>query len=65
MRFWVAHNRTAPIAVLERLVRDHDEQVRLRLAQRRKLPDHLRELLATDSDEAVVAENARRWTDQK
>ena len=53
MRFWVAQNKTVPLAVLRHLARDDDPQVRHMVASKRKLDRELFELLAGDADESV------------
>jgi hypothetical protein len=53
MRFWVAQNKTVPVAILERLARDEDVKVRAMVAAKRKLPSDLQLLLASDPDESV------------
>ena len=62
MRFWVAHNKTVPIEMLEVLAHDSDWRVRSMVAGKRKLPEHLQLLLARDSHESVrarIAYNAK------
>ncbi len=62
MRFWVAHNKTVPIEVLEILSRDENPQVRSFVASKRKLPEDIQLLLAQDKDYSVrerLACNAR------
>jgi hypothetical protein len=53
MRFWVAHNKTVPIAILEELSDDEDWKVRSMVASKRKLPEHLQLTLARDSNAGV------------
>jgi hypothetical protein len=53
MRFWVAQNKTVPVAILERLVHDEDPRVRAMVAAKRKLPSRLQVILAADPDESV------------
>jgi len=53
MRFWVAQNKTVPVAILEVLARDEDSRVRSMVAAKRKLPANLQLLLASDPDEGV------------
>lgn len=53
MREWVAHNRTVPLEVLERLAVDEDRSVRAAVADKRKLSDGLFDLLSRDVDEVV------------
>lgn len=62
MRRWVAHNKTVPIAVLERLAEDPDERVRYWVAQKRKLPESLQLRLTKDPSPSVrvnLAYNAK------
>ena len=54
MRFWVAHNRTIPLEILECLSRDQDERTRKRVAMKRKLPLDIRWRLAHDPAASVV-----------
>ena len=59
MRFWVAQNKTVPIAILQLLAKDRDPKVRTMVARKRKIgPDILR-LLAADEDDAVRMSVAR------
>ncbi len=53
MREWVAHNKTVPIEILDVLSNDTDENVRLMVAAKRKLPEYLQLKLATDPDSGV------------
>lgn len=48
MRFWVAHNKTVPVEILEILATDEDVRVRAMVAQKRKLPERLQVKLAKD-----------------
>jgi len=60
-RRWVAHNKTVPVSILERLATDKDPEVRWVVASRRKAPPELLRVLANDPDETVrmrVASNA-------
>ena len=62
MRFWVAHNKTVPIKILEILSRDENPQVRSFVASKRKLPEDIQLLLAQDKDYSVrqsLAYNAK------
>ena len=59
MRRWVAHNKTVPHEVLERLASDPDPAVRWTVASKRKLDDALLRRLATDADDTVRARVAR------
>ena len=62
LRFWVAQNKTVPIAVLETLADDTDPRVRDMVARKRKLPEALQIKLARDADPAVrctLAQNAK------
>ncbi len=38
LRFWVVHNKTVPIHILEQLSRDEDSSVRDAVARKRKTP---------------------------
>ena len=53
MKTWVAHNKTAPVEILETLARDSDTRVRTFVAMKNKLPKHLFLLLADDEDSCV------------
>lgn len=53
MREWVAHNKTAPLNILEILARDTNESVRSTVASKRKLSPELFDLLSQDKSEAV------------
>jgi hypothetical protein len=53
MRSWVAHNKTVPPSVLERLAGDPDPQVRRVVARKRKLDPALMARLADDPDDGV------------
>jgi hypothetical protein len=55
MRSWVAHNKTVPLEVLERLVDDPDSLVRHTVATKRKLTPDLFNRLVLDEDETVRA----------
>jgi hypothetical protein len=62
MRFWVAHNKTVPLSILETLVDDPDGRVRFMVASKRTLPERLQLQLARDADEGVrraLAANAK------
>lgn len=59
MRFWVAHNKAVPVAVLERLASDDDPRVRAMVARRRAAGATLLADLAHDLDDGVRAEVAR------
>ena len=62
MRSWVAHNKTVPIKILERLAVDESIDVRAVVASKRKIPKHLQLLLAKDSCDSVreqLAYNAK------
>ena len=50
MREWVAHNKTVPVAVLEKLAYDPDPRVRSTVATKNKLPEHLQLVMARDDD---------------
>jgi hypothetical protein len=58
-RFWVAHNKTVPVSILQVLAEDSDERVRGMVARKRKLPSELAAVLARDSSEIVRAATAR------
>ena len=61
-RFWVAQNKTVPLAVLKQLARDEDPRVRTMVAMKRKLDEATFMTLAADPDEGVrmsVANNAK------
>nr|BFD84091.1 hypothetical protein StreXyl84_34920 [Streptomyces sp. Xyl84] len=53
MRFWVAHNRTAPPEILAELIEDADWRVRNRVASKRNCPSELLERLAGDAHDSV------------
>ena len=53
MRFWVAHNKTVPIAILTLLSEDPSSDVRGMVARKRKIPEALQLKLAADSDDSV------------
>ena len=53
MKKWVAHNKTVPVEVLQKLARDPDPNVRAVVAAKNKLTPDLIELLREDSDPAV------------
>lgn len=48
MRRWVAHNKTVPMSVLDLLAADQDEDVRIAVAQKRKLTADLFNQLSRD-----------------
>lgn len=54
MRFWVAHNKTVPLVILELLASDPDVRVRSFVATKRKIGIDLLEKLALDEDEAFL-----------
>jgi hypothetical protein len=58
-RFWVAHNKTVPVSILQVLATDSDERVRGMVARKGKLPPELVAFLAQDSSESVRAVTAR------
>ena len=61
-RFWVAHNKTVPLAVLRQLAGDEDPRVRTMVAMKRKLDEETFRALAVDLDAGVrmmVARNAK------
>lgn len=53
MRFWVAHNKTVPPAVLDLLAGDPDVRVREMVARKRSAGDALLARLAADPSPAV------------
>lgn len=53
MREWVAHNKTVPLGVLERLASDSNAAVRATVASKRKLSEGLQALLCADLDASV------------
>lgn len=53
MRFWVAQNKTTPLAVLRVLGEDADARVRGMVARKRRLPEDLLLRLARDPDAGV------------
>lgn len=55
MRQWVAHNKTTPAAVLERLAADPDAAVRCRVAMANRVDAAILRTLANDPDETVRA----------
>jgi hypothetical protein len=66
MREWVAHNKTAPPAVLRVLAEDTDPKVRMTVAMVRRAGDSALRLLAADADSSVrraVAFNAKAPVD--
>jgi hypothetical protein len=61
-RFWVAQNKTVPLAVLRRLASDDDSRVRGMVAMKRKLDEATFRQLASDPDSGVrmsIAQNAK------
>ena len=60
MRFWVAHNRTIPYRVMQRLIADPDPRVRTRVSMKRKLPVEFIPLLARDSNSGIRLGMVRR-----
>jgi hypothetical protein len=59
MKEWVAHNKTVPIEILEKLAKDSDSRVRFVVATKRKLPAALQIQLAKDADDGVRDRIAR------
>jgi hypothetical protein len=59
MRFWVAQNKTVPVAILERLATDDDPKVRSMVARKGKLEPRLLEQMASDPNDAVRMAVAR------
>ncbi|XAS74012.1 HEAT repeat domain-containing protein [Micrococcaceae bacterium Sec5.1] len=55
MRFWVAHNKTVPLEILELLASDPDVRVRSFVATKRKINIDLLQKLALDEDDTVRA----------
>ena len=53
MRWWVAHNKTVPVSILELLHIDSSADVRCMVARKRKLPEQLQRALAADSEASV------------
>jgi hypothetical protein len=53
MREWVAHNKTVPIEILEKLAHDPSASVRASVAEKRKLNEKLFDLLSLDCEELV------------
>ncbi|MFC9682731.1 hypothetical protein [Streptomyces sp. NPDC056948] len=58
-RFWVAHNKTVPLEILQVLANDSDPRVRSMVASKRKLTPDLLTTLAADPDESVRLAVAR------
>ncbi|MEV5960989.1 hypothetical protein AB0L70_04455 [Kribbella sp. NPDC051952] len=52
-RFWVAHNKTVPLEILERLVADPDWRVRSMVASKRKATPEILARLADDEHDSV------------
>ena len=62
MKFWVVHNKTVPLEILDALSIDADTRVRSAVAGKRKASPEILERLARDADEGVrhtVAWNAK------
>lgn len=59
MRFWVAHNKTVPLPVLEVLAQDADPRVRSMVAAKRSLSPELALQIAADPEPSVQAALAR------
>jgi hypothetical protein len=53
MRFWVAHNKTVPIEVLDMLASDPDDAVRTMVASKGKVTSEILRKLARDPNEGV------------
>ncbi|MGB1251462.1 MAG: HEAT repeat domain-containing protein [Candidatus Promineifilaceae bacterium] len=53
LAYWVVHNKTVPIEILEILSSNHDRRVRDIVASKRKLPEKLMMELAQDEDEGI------------
>ena len=53
MKEWVAHNKTVPLVILEKLLADADPGVRSVVATKRKLADAMFEKLASDPEVSV------------
>jgi hypothetical protein len=52
-RFWVVHNKTVPLEILEAMSTDDDTAVRDMVARKRKAPFEILEHLAQDPDSGV------------
>jgi hypothetical protein len=66
LREWVAHNKTVPVEVLQRLANDPNVGVRCTVATKRKLTPDLRKALANDAEPSVrvrLAYNAKCETE--
>ncbi|MGV3661744.1 MAG: HEAT repeat domain-containing protein [Prosthecobacter sp.] len=59
MHFWVAHNKTVPVVILEKLARSEEWRVRVMVAEKRRITEAIALLLATDPDECVRSTLAR------
>ena len=62
LRYWVAQNKTVPVAVLTVLSEDSNADVRDMVARKRKLPESLQLKLASDCESSVrhaLAYNAK------
>ena len=53
MAFWVAQNKTVPLEILEQLANNTDPTIRAMVARKRKLTQHIFNLLKDDPDESV------------
>lgn len=53
LAFWVAHNKTIPLAVLYKLAEHPEERVREMVARKRKIDAHLFDILKDDPSEGV------------
>ena len=53
MKFWVAHNKSVPLEILEILSSDPDPRVRSAVAMKNRLPYQLMLILSSDPDESV------------
>jgi hypothetical protein len=66
MKIWVAHNKTVPLSILNRLSEDEDPRVREAVAVKRKCSREIFEKLANDPDPVVrsaVAHNKKSPAD--
>jgi hypothetical protein len=53
LRRWVAHNKTVPLEILERLAADADSDVRWTVAMKRKASPAILRQLAADPEDAI------------
>jgi len=59
MHEWVAHNKTIPLELIERLAVSSSARVRLTIAMKRRTPAGVLTMLARDPDDAVRMAVAR------